>query len=99
MKKESVGKPTSKKVKTPFNFYSPNALFLRLLTVAFIVLKLTHVIDWSWVWVLAPLWYAAGLMFVLCMVFGVVVGLIIFIAVVVDYIDIQLKKTKEKNNG
>ena len=27
-----------------------------LLLVAFIVLKLTHVIDWSWWWVLAPAW-------------------------------------------
>lgn len=27
-----------------------------LLGVAFIVLKLTHVIDWSWWWVLAPFW-------------------------------------------
>lgn len=30
--------------------------FTGLLLVAFIVLKLTKVIDWSWVWVLAPLW-------------------------------------------
>ena len=27
-----------------------------LLTVLFIGLKLTHYIDWSWVWVLSPLW-------------------------------------------
>lgn len=27
-----------------------------LLTIAFIVLKLCHVINWSWVWVLAPTW-------------------------------------------
>lgn len=27
-----------------------------LLLIAFIVLKLTGVIDWPWVWVLAPLW-------------------------------------------
>ena len=31
-----------------------------LLTVAFVVLKLTHIIDWSWVWVLAPLWIGAA---------------------------------------
>lgn len=30
--------------------------FTGLLTVAFIVFKLTHVIDWSWWWVLAPTW-------------------------------------------
>ena len=27
-----------------------------LLTVAFVVLKLCGIIDWSWWWVLAPLW-------------------------------------------
>lgn len=27
-----------------------------LLLAAFIVLKLTNVIDWSWWWVLSPLW-------------------------------------------
>lgn len=30
--------------------------FLGLLTIVFIVLKLTHYIDWSWLWVLCPLW-------------------------------------------
>ena len=27
-----------------------------VLTVVFIVLKLVGVINWSWIWVLAPLW-------------------------------------------
>lgn len=27
-----------------------------LLGVAFVILKLTHVIDWSWWWVTAPFW-------------------------------------------
>ena len=31
--------------------------FFGLLGIVFIVLKLTHVIDWSWWWVLAPLWF------------------------------------------
>lgn len=30
--------------------------FCGLLTIAFIVLKLTGFIDWSWLWVLSPLW-------------------------------------------
>ena len=30
--------------------------FCGVLTVAFIVMKLTGYIDWSWVWVLAPFW-------------------------------------------
>lgn len=30
--------------------------FFGLLTIVFIVLKLTKVIAWSWFWVLAPVW-------------------------------------------
>lgn len=30
--------------------------FIGLLTIVFIVLKLCHVITWSWIWVLGPLW-------------------------------------------
>lgn len=37
------------------------SIFLSLLTVAFIVLKLTGVISWSWMWVLAPIWIPAAL--------------------------------------
>ena len=33
--------------------------FCGLLTIVFIVLKLTNVISWSWLWVLAPLWIPA----------------------------------------
>lgn len=36
-----------------------------LLTVAFVVLKLTKVIDWSWWWVLSPLWIQFALWFIL----------------------------------
>lgn len=35
--------------------------FFGLLTIAFIVLKLCDVIDWSWMWVLAPLWIPLAL--------------------------------------
>jgi hypothetical protein len=30
--------------------------FTGLLTVLFVGLKLTHVITWSWLWVLSPIW-------------------------------------------
>lgn len=30
--------------------------FLGLLTIAFIVLKLTNYIAWGWLWVLSPIW-------------------------------------------
>lgn len=29
--------------------------FIVMLTIVFITLKLTHVIDWSWRWVLSPI--------------------------------------------
>lgn len=35
--------------------------FVGLLTIAFIILKLTGAITWSWWWVLAPLWISFGL--------------------------------------
>lgn len=35
--------------------------FLGLLQIAFIVLKLTHYIAWSWLWVLSPTWISIGL--------------------------------------
>lgn len=31
-----------------------------LLAIVFIVLKLTNVINWSWWWVLAPIWIPIG---------------------------------------
>jgi hypothetical protein len=46
-----------------------------LLTVLFVGLKLTHVIDWSWWWVLSPLWISAGVGIV------VVAGLLLVLAV------------------
>ena len=41
--------------------------FCGLLTIVFIVLKLTDVITWSWIWVLAPLWipFAVGCLILL----------------------------------
>ena len=42
--------------------------FSGLLTVAFIVLKLCHVINWSWWWVLSPLWISLAIAVVLVIV-------------------------------
>jgi hypothetical protein len=46
--------------------------FAGLLTVAFIVLKLTHVISWSWWWVLSPLWISFAIGIVVLLFIGVV---------------------------
>lgn len=47
--------------------------FCGLLTIAFIVLKLTGVIDWSWLWVLAPAWIPAAIAIAVILVVLVVV--------------------------
>ena len=48
------------------------ASFTDMMTLMFIGLKLCHVINWSWVWVLAPTWISliAG---------GIIIGLIFLI--------------------
>jgi hypothetical protein len=48
--------------------------FSGLLTIAFIILKLTNVITWSWWWVLAPIWIPFGLMF-LIFIFAIIKGI------------------------
>ncbi len=42
--------------------------FIGLLTIAFIVLKLTNYIKWSWLWVLSPIWISILLIFVIAIV-------------------------------
>ena len=44
-----------------------------LLQVAFIVLKLCHVIDWSWFWVLFPTILGIGLFVLACIIFGIII--------------------------
>lgn len=48
--------------------------FSGLLTIVFIVLKLVGVINWSWVWVLSPMWINAGLMCSI-MIIAFIIGL------------------------
>ena len=44
------------------NKRSSDSIILGLLGIAFVVLKLTHVIDWSWWWVLSPFWGGLALL-------------------------------------
>lgn len=46
--------------------------FSGALTIVFIVLKLCKVINWSWVWVLSPLWISITLGLLICIIFFVV---------------------------
>lgn len=49
--------------------------FTTLLQIAFIVLKLCKVINWSWVWVLAPTWISLA--------FGLLIAIICIIMIVI----------------
>jgi hypothetical protein len=51
--------------------------FSGLLAVLFIGLKLTHIINWGWWWVLAPIWIGAG--FTLLVLF-IILLIAIFVA-------------------
>ncbi len=42
--------------------------FTSLLLLAFIVLKLTNVINWSWWWVLSPFWIPVVIVIVLLII-------------------------------
>jgi F0F1-type ATP synthase membrane subunit a len=46
-----------------------------ILGILFIVLKLCGVIEWSWVWVLAPFWIGA-IITILALIVGIIASLI-----------------------
>lgn len=58
--------------------------FVGLLTILFIGLKLTGYINWSWWWVLSPLWISAG----------IVVG-VLLIALAVASVALVIKRSRK----
>lgn len=58
--------------------------FLGLLFLVFLILKLTHVIDWSWWWITAPLWGGIAIF--------ASVGLIAGLVFLIGFIRFKLKK-------
>lgn len=59
--------------------------FCGVLAIVFITLKLLKVIDWSWVWVLAPVWIPAAL---------VVVGIALYLLALTFMIIVRKVKRK-----
>lgn len=49
---------------------SSGVSFLDLLTLAFIILKLIGYIDWSWWWVLSPIWIPLIILLVVYLIWG-----------------------------
>ena len=64
--------------------------FTGLLTIVFITLKLLGKIDWSWWWILSPIWIVGGL------VFSILIGTGVFILVssIIKVIKRKKKSTK-----
>lgn len=61
------------------NYNDINISFAGLLTLLFIGLKLGNVIDWSWWWVLAPLWIPFAFViaiFLICLVVAVLLRIL-----------------------
>ena len=52
--------------------------FCGLLTIVFIVLKLTGYIGWNWLWVISPLWIPLAIVFG---IFGIVMIVILILAI------------------
>lgn len=46
-----------------------------LLFAIFLILKLTHVINWSWIWVFSPLWLPVLIIFAFSAIAILVVGI------------------------
>jgi hypothetical protein len=46
--------------------------FVGMLTIAFIVLKLTNFINWSWWWVLSPIWIVTGAVLLILAFAGII---------------------------
>lgn len=57
------------------NSSGPSLLFI--LGIVFVVLKLTGVVTWPWIWVLAPFWIGLALWLVIMLIAAVVIGFIV----------------------
>ncbi|MHA2254953.1 MAG: hypothetical protein ACXAAM_02670 [Candidatus Heimdallarchaeaceae archaeon] len=53
-----------------------------LLWIIFLILKLTNVIDWKWLWVFSPIWISASAAVGLGLLFFLIVGLILLAAII-----------------
>ena len=64
-----------------------------LLFVAFVILKVIGMLTWSWWWIACPIWIGLG---ITCL-FLIILGIIIGITVLVDWLRKPKKKVINKN--
>lgn len=63
-------RPTWEKLVHRMNTSGSGVGLSTLLTIIFVVLKLTHVITWSWWWVFSPLLISGGIGLLILLVMG-----------------------------
>ena len=49
--------------------------FTGLLAIVFITLKLMNIINWPWIWVLAPIWIPVALVLIILLILFVIKGI------------------------
>lgn len=64
--------------KITINFGGIGTLF----AIIFVILKLTGHIDWSWVWVFAPIWIPFAIALSILTIYGIIVLIIVIIAAI-----------------
>lgn len=70
-----------------------------LLTIVFVCLKLSGNIDWSWWWVLSPVWLSCVIVLAVLTTFVALVLLFMFIGAICVGVDtlISYKRPKDRN--
>ena len=71
-------KEEDKKEGKKYVFQAGKISFVNALTLIFITLKLCHVIDWGWGWVVSPIWISVSI--------GVTFMLIVLIIAFIDWL-------------
>jgi hypothetical protein len=64
--------------------------FTGVLTIVFIILKLTNLISWSWWWVLSPIWIELGIVMFIIAIIAIVYG--------VRFIRLKIESKKYKRS-
>ena len=67
--------------------------------VVFLILKLTHTVDWSWLWITSPLWISLLLLLIGYIFMALLVApFMLFVKNKIDKGEIKLTIKKEKPN-
>ena len=72
IEQNAIKNSNSKTMSSSSSRSSGGISFTGALTILFIGLKLGHVINWSWWWVLSPIWISALFVFSIILIVAVV---------------------------